>query len=138
MAANRIVPYLLYEDVAAAIDWLGKAFGFTEELRFTDPDGSVTHAELQFDDNIIYLGDPGGDYVDPRRKGYRHCMISVVVDDVDAHHARAAAAGATIIEPPVDKDYGWRSYRVEDPAGHQWEFGREIAKLAPSERSGAA
>ena len=46
MAENSVIPMLSYEDGAAAIDWLVKAFGFDEQLRFTDDDGTVTHAEL--------------------------------------------------------------------------------------------
>jgi uncharacterized glyoxalase superfamily protein PhnB len=44
------------------------------------------------------------------------------VDDVDAHHARARAAGATIAAPPEDQPYGDRSYRAVDPEGHRWIF----------------
>lgn len=38
---TRIVPYLFYEDVASTLEWLTKAFGFVEHLRYTDDDGSV-------------------------------------------------------------------------------------------------
>jgi uncharacterized glyoxalase superfamily protein PhnB len=42
-----VIPMLSYEDGAAAIDWLTGAFGFSEQLRFQDDDGTVTHAELE-------------------------------------------------------------------------------------------
>ena len=41
-----VVPILVYEDVAKAIDWLCDTFGFTERLRAASPGGSVTHAQL--------------------------------------------------------------------------------------------
>jgi uncharacterized glyoxalase superfamily protein PhnB len=49
------------------------------------------------------------------------------VDDVDAHHARALAAGAEIFREPKTEDYGddyWsdRSYGAYDPEGHIWFF----------------
>ena len=44
------------------------------------------------------------------------------IDDVDAHHARARAAGAIITVPPTDQDHGARVYRAIDPEGHRWIF----------------
>ena len=55
----RITPYLLYEDVAAALDWLTKAFGFRERMRMPGPDGAVTHAEMELAGGVIMLGHPG-------------------------------------------------------------------------------
>jgi PhnB protein len=57
----RITPYLLYEDCAAAIDWLTKAFGFRETVRFADEEGVVTHAELRLEDGVVFLGHPSAD-----------------------------------------------------------------------------
>jgi hypothetical protein len=65
----RVTPYLLYEDVPAALAWLSEAFGFCERLRFTAEDGTVNHAEMELADGVIMLGDPGGDYRNPRRAG---------------------------------------------------------------------
>ena len=53
----RITPYLLYEDVESALTWLSKAFGFRERLRFPGPEGKLTHAEMEFDDGVILIGD---------------------------------------------------------------------------------
>ena len=49
--------------------------------------------------------------------------IYVYVADLDAHHARAVAAGATITQPLSDTDYGSREYAATDREGHQWSFG---------------
>ena len=64
-----VTPYLLYEDVPAALEWLSKAFGFRERLRFTAEDGTVNHAEMQLADGVIMLGDPGEEYRNPKRSG---------------------------------------------------------------------
>ncbi len=86
---SRIVPYLFYEDVATALEWLSRAFGFVEHLRFTDDDGSVTHAEMRLSDGVIMLGDPGGTYENPRHHDHLHSSLVVYVDAVDDHCSRA-------------------------------------------------
>ena len=92
---TRIVPYLLYEDTAAALDWLAKAFGFRE--RFRHPvGGRIDHAEMEFAGGLIMLATPGTDHRSPRRLGQATVVIHVYVDDVRAHFERAKAAGATI------------------------------------------
>jgi uncharacterized glyoxalase superfamily protein PhnB len=140
---QRIIPMIAYEDAAAAIDWLTEAFGFAERegQRFTDADGKVTHAELERDGAIVMLATPTPDYQGPRRHR-EECEAArrwqdnpwvvdgllVEVDDVDAHHAQAAAAGATVIRPLDDVvDTGMRLYTAEDPEGHRWMFGQRMA-----------
>jgi uncharacterized glyoxalase superfamily protein PhnB len=119
---QTVTPYLLYEDAGAALDWLGKAFGFREKERVEGPDGKVAHAEMDAGDGTrIFLGGPGGDYRNPKQVGLTS-LVYVYVEDVDAHHARAAAAGATIVEEPHDEPYGERRHAAEDPEGHRWYF----------------
>ena len=70
----RITPYLLYEDLRGALDWLTKAFGFN--LRHPIPAGEITHAEMQVgDDGVIMMGYPGPQYRNPKRrvKPFRTC-----------------------------------------------------------------
>jgi uncharacterized glyoxalase superfamily protein PhnB len=129
----RITPYLLYEDAAAAIDWLTEAFGFRERLRFTDADGKVTHAELQLGGDSVMLGHPGPDFQSPKRSGHSTHIVHVYVDDVDAHFEQARQAGATIHSEPSDQPYGDRRYDAEDLEGHQWSFAQQIRQVAPEE-----
>ena len=82
---QTVTPYLLYEDVGTAIDWLGRAFGFAERLRFADASGTVTHAELALGDGEVFLGHPGPDYASPKSLGAFTDLVHVYVDDVDAH-----------------------------------------------------
>ncbi len=63
---GRIAPYLLYEDGAAAIDFLTNAFGFEEVMRMEDDQGAVNHAEVKLGEDTVMLGDPGDDYRNPR------------------------------------------------------------------------
>ena len=118
---GRIAPYLLYEDGAAAIDFLTKAFGFEEVMRM-DESGVVNHAELRLGDDSIMLGEPGGDYRGPNKTDQRTSLVHVYVDDVDAHFERAKAAGAEIVQEPTDQEYGDRRYDAKDPEGQLWSF----------------
>ena len=53
------------------------------------------------------------------------------MDDVDAHHARAVAAGANVIRPLEDSpDAGMRLYTAEDCEGHRWMFGQPFATVS--------
>jgi uncharacterized glyoxalase superfamily protein PhnB len=143
MVEPRVIPMLAYEDGAGAIDWLVKAFGFQERLRFADDDGTITHAELTTDGGgLIMLATPTPDYVSPKRLRetseeartmaevpYVIDGVLVDVDDVDAHFARAKEAGATILSEPEDvPDVGVRHYRAEDPEGHRWMFSQDISQ----------
>lgn len=130
---SRIVPYLFYEDVASALAWLTKAFGFVEQLRYAEIGGSVSHAEMRISDGVIMLGDPGGDYANPRRNGQLHTSLVVYVDDVDDHCAKAKSAGAEVIEEPADKPYGDRMYSVLDPEGHRWDFCQHVKDVPPED-----
>jgi PhnB protein len=132
-AYPTITPYLLYEDVPAAIDWLSRAFGFRERLRFAGKDGTVSHAEIELGDGTIMLGDPGSDYRNPNRLGAVTQYVHVYVDEVDAHYKRAKSAGATISSEPKDQEYGDRSYSVRDLEGHAWTFAQHVREVAPEE-----
>jgi uncharacterized glyoxalase superfamily protein PhnB len=133
----RITPYLLYEDVPGAIDWLTKAFGFTERLRFAGSDGIVTHAEMTLGDGLIMMGFPGTDYRNPKRLGGATQVVNVYVDDVDEHFARAKGEGATIIRELEDQVYGDRSYIADDPEGHRWTFAQHVRDVAPEDWGGS-
>ena len=129
-----ITPYLLYEDVAAAIAFLTRAFGFEEVLRYTGAEGYVEHAELRRGDDVIYLGDPGPDYRNPAKLGGPTVLIHVSdLDDVDALCEHARAAGAQITQEPTDQAYGERRFGAADPEGHHWHFSQPIADVQPQD-----
>jgi uncharacterized glyoxalase superfamily protein PhnB len=117
----NIFPALRYENGNAAIDWLGKAFGFEKQMVVPGPDGGVAHAQLSFGSGMIMLGsgkhEPGNPW-DQVPQG-----IYVYVEDVDAHYRRAKAAGAEIVRDLQDTDYGSREYSARDLDGHLWSFG---------------
>jgi uncharacterized glyoxalase superfamily protein PhnB len=131
---TTIIPYVLCEDCDSALDFLHRAFGFEEKLRSIAPDGkTVWHAEMTLGDSIIFLGDPGDDYENPRKAGETVGFYVYLDDDVDAHYERAKAAGAEIIEEPTGQVYGDRRYSAKDPEGHHWYFAQRIRQVAPEE-----
>src|SRR5205823_5264610 len=93
LMTQTITPYLLYEEVDAALEFLDRAFGFKEHVRLTGPEGYVNHAETRLGDAAVYLGDPGDHYQSPKRLGQETFSLYVLVEDVHAHYERAKAAG---------------------------------------------
>jgi uncharacterized glyoxalase superfamily protein PhnB len=118
----KIVPYLFYDDVAAAVDFLVRAFGFTEQMRVGTPRGG-THAQVKLGDQIVMMGQGSTDksHATPTELGRVTSGVFVYLDGIDAHYAQAQAAGAEIVEPLSDLAYG-RSYTARDPQGHTWFF----------------
>jgi uncharacterized glyoxalase superfamily protein PhnB len=117
---RSIYPVLRYPDPRAAIDFLRSAFDLTVHEVHEDADGSVRHAQLGYGNDLVMLGAGPAPAVRPADDDYR---IYVAVDDVDRHHERARAAGAEIVRPPFDTDYGSRDYVARDLAGVVWSFG---------------
>lgn len=129
MRANRsmpdavVIPELPYPDVAAATDWLCKAFGFAVRLRIGD--------------HRAQLAVPGGGAL-VVKQGDEAAPASVMVRvaDVDAHHARAVAAGVDVSGPPTTFPYGERQYAALDFAGHGWVFSQTVADVDPADWGG--
>ena len=113
---SSLSPIIAYADLRAAIDFLCDAFGFERHELHESEDGELQHVELRFGDAVVMPtstqhGEPG------------HGSTYVVVDDADAHHDRAKAAGAEITMELRDTDYGSRDYAAKDPEGNVWYFG---------------
>ena len=119
---TQIIPYIFYRDVAAALDWLARAFGFTETMREATPRGGF-HGEMEFDGQVVMMGQGSADLrmfsaldANGATQG-----VFIYLDGVDAHYERARAAGAEIDKPPQELPYG-RSYTARDLEGHPWFF----------------
>jgi PhnB protein len=122
---QTITPYLLYEDAAAAVDFLSSAFGFEEIRRMATPEGRVDHAELRLGEGEVHLGQPR-EPTSPKRLGGTAVQLYVYVPDVDAHFDQSRAAGAEIVDEPADQEYGDRRYHALDPEGHAWYFAQRL------------
>lgn len=126
---STVIPALRYGDAPAAIEWLCRVFGFTRHAVYENPDGTIAHAELELDGGMIMLGSAkddeyGRNFKSPRETGGIETRSAyVVVPDADAVYARAQEAGATILRPIQNTDYGSREFTVKDPEGHSWSVG---------------
>lgn len=128
--AATVVPILVYDDVGQALDFLCRAFGFTERLRVARG-GVIGHAQLTVGDGAIIIGRQGGPFRAPSGGDEVSAYVHVTVDDADAHCERARQAGARIVQPPQNMLFGERQYTAMDPAGHRWTFSQHIADVEP-------
>ncbi len=126
---STIIPTLRYRNAMKAIDWLCAAFGFEKQAVYADG-GTVQHAQLTFGNGMVMIGSAdtataaGSRFVQPSEIGGRETQSAcVIVADADAHFSRAKAAGAEIVDPLEEKDYGGKGYSCRDIEGHLWWFG---------------
>jgi uncharacterized glyoxalase superfamily protein PhnB len=125
-----IHPIVRYRDPRAGMEWLCEAFGFEKHDVHEGPDGQLVHVELRHDNGIVMISDErGSQEAYSGRAG--ESWVYVVVDDADAHHERARAAGAEIVARLTDTDYGSRDYSARDPEGNLWSFGTYRPSAAP-------
>ena len=138
----RISSAVYYEEAAAAIEWLCRAFGFEVLVKIEGEGGRIEHSELTYGEGLIMVGQAGSEgkasfRSSPRSLGGANTQnMMVYVDDVEAHCERARAAGAKIVSEPETHDYGedyWadRGYECEDIGGHHWWFYQRLRSKAP-------
>ena len=126
---STIIPALRYKDAPAAIEWLCNVLGCTKHAVYANEDGTIAHAELALGGGMIMLGSAKDDVHGKRFKspgevgGVETRSAYVVVADVEAVYARAQAAGAEIVRPIQNTDYGSREFTLLDPEGHSWSLG---------------
>jgi uncharacterized glyoxalase superfamily protein PhnB len=125
MTTAAIYPTFRYRDAETMIGWLERAFGFQVDAKYGEG-GKVNHAELSLGGAMIMLSDVRDDTYGamvgaPGDPGGKSTYIAV--SDVDAIYVSAKAAGARILEAPVDRDYGSRDFICADPQGNVWCFG---------------
>jgi PhnB protein len=131
----RVIPSLIIDGAAAAIDFYVAVLGATVRLRMDAPDGKVGHAELQLGDSVIMLADefPDMGFLGPKSVGGSPVTISVYVDDVDATFQQAMGAGATELQAVQNQFYGDRSGQFEYPFGHRWNVSTHVEDVPEDE-----
>jgi PhnB protein len=133
MAVNKMYPRLVVSDGARAIDFYVSALGATETARYTSPEGKIVHAELQIGPATIAVKDADEFDPAPPTLGGSPVIIALYVDDADAVADAMLAAGATVVFPIHDAEYGERGGRLADPFGHLWMISQQIEDLTPEE-----
>lgn len=131
----QLMPYLIVDGAAEAIDYYSRALGASERLRMDAPDGRVGHAELQIGDAMVMLADanPDMDMPGPRSIGGTPVTLHLYVEDADAVFERAVQAGAKPLRPMEDRFYGDRSGQFEDPFGHRWNVATHVEDVSDEE-----
>jgi uncharacterized glyoxalase superfamily protein PhnB len=130
----RLASSVFYEDAGAAIDWLCRAFAFQIRIKVDGENGAIVHSELEYGEAVVMVSGVSAEkrHRSPRSfQGANTQSVMLYIDDVDAHCARARAAGAKIVIEPLVSDYGeeyWadRCYQAEDPEGHLWWFAQRM------------
>jgi uncharacterized glyoxalase superfamily protein PhnB len=124
---STISSAVFYEDAGAAIDWLERVLGFKTRLRVDGDGGEVIHSELALGESTLMVSSPKRAYwKSPKQLGGAGTQsLMIFVTGIDAHCARARAAGGKVTAEPESKNYGDdygtnRSYELEDPEGHRW------------------
>jgi predicted enzyme related to lactoylglutathione lyase len=127
---NTLLPHVIYRDVAEAIAWLTRTFGFREHYRYGEP---VNGAQMHLGNAWIMITGVRAGRGSPAQLRCGTQSLTVFVDDVDAHFRRTKAAGAKIVEELQETAYGERQYGVEDFEGHHWLFSRHARDVGPEE-----
>jgi PhnB protein len=124
---HTITSYLTVSGAADLIDFLKQAFAAREKERFTQPDGTIGHAEVAIGDSVIMLGEPKKDCKPMTGAFYLY------VDEVDAIYQRSIAAGATSAMEPANQFWGDRTATVHDRFGNIWHIATRIEDISHEE-----
>lgn len=117
---TSLAPYLVVDDVRAAIDFLVSVFDAEPLRRIEREDGSIAHGEARIDDSVVMLGSAMDGW--PAVPAHVH----VYVRDVDATWQRALQAGATIVQEPMQKDDADRRGGFLDAWGTTWWIAQQM------------
>ena len=133
---TTLTPFLVCSSAAEAIRFYAEVFGATVVSRMDGPGDTVMHAELDFGDGRLQLGDPNEQYglVVPERSDDRvSSSTCIYVADVDAVFAKAVERGATVREKPDTFVTGDRFASIYDPFGHRWAVMTKVEEVSAEE-----
>jgi uncharacterized glyoxalase superfamily protein PhnB len=130
---NTLIPHLVYRDVPEACAWLTRVFGFQESFRFGEP---VSGIQMRLGDAYIMISGPRNGTESPAIVGSNTQMLTIIVEDVDAHYAHSKKEGAIVWEDLHETVYGERQYGVKDMDSHRWIFSRHVRDLSPEDWGG--
>jgi uncharacterized glyoxalase superfamily protein PhnB len=131
-----LTPYLCVRDAKASTMFYEQVLGFAVRDSVNE-DGATLHVEMTWQGQLILMFAPEGAFgstaLTPRTsKTQAPHLFYLYVEDVDAAHARAVAAGGTSIMAPQDSFWGDRFCQIEDLDGYRWGLARR-----PSAQAGA-
>lgn len=136
-----LISAVCYRDPKAALKYLEAAFGFDLTMLIEDEQGELVHSEMRFGNAAIMIGNEWSeDHKSPSSLGGKNTQtVHIQIDsDVDAHCARARAAGFEIMMAPATQFYGDRTYRARDPEGHIWTVAQSVQAVTREEAEAAS
>jgi PhnB protein len=121
-------PELFINNGIKDISFYEKAFGATEQMRFSNDDGSIHVVELSIDGALFHVHEITAKqhFFSPGKNNGTTVCIGLFVPDVDAVMNKAIKAGATEIDPARDYEYGYRQGKIRDPFGHYWQIQKKM------------
>jgi len=121
-------PELYINNGVRDISFYKNAFGATENLCFTNDDGSIHVVELSIDGAIFHIHEITAKeyFFSPDKNNGTTICIGLFVSDVDEVMSKAIKAGAIEINPVKDYEYGYRQGTIKDPFGHYWQIQKKI------------
>jgi uncharacterized glyoxalase superfamily protein PhnB len=129
LPAPNLMPLMRYRDLAEAMSWLEQAFEFEKQVAVSDGDGSLIYGQMTYRGSLMMMGAVRDTDLDKLMRqpdevgGVETQSCYIVVEDADAHFARAQEAGAEIVLELKSDGLGRRGYSCRDPQGHIWNFG---------------
>ncbi len=136
---TSLTPFIVVSPATEAIDFYFEVFGATVLSRMpgaplADGTTTVSHAELDFGNGILQLGDPMEEMgLQPQDPDHVSGSICVYVSDVDAVVAQATQRGAAISEHPSNFVSGDRFASIMDPFGRRWSVMTRVEDLSREE-----
>jgi PhnB protein len=121
---TAFMPELAISNGTTNVDFYKQAFNAEEFLRVNNDDGSIHVVVFKVDEAMFALHEltQWSRTILPDAEKGGTVTIGLMVDDVHAVVSRAVAAGAKLIEPVTDHEYGWRQGSILDPFGHRWQI----------------
>jgi uncharacterized glyoxalase superfamily protein PhnB len=137
-AMNRVIPILAVSDMQRSLDFYSNVLGFTVEFTMPGENGTLNHASVARGDAHIMFSPLAawGDTVEHRDHLGKGVSLYVSLDkddDVDAIYFGAKAAGANIIQEPVDQFWGDRDWGLTDPDGYTVFISKPVRTVTPEE-----
>ena len=130
MTSNKtfFAPQLFIPSGVSDISFYSKAFNAIEIRLWRNDDGTIHVAELSINEIICHMHEerPAKGQFEPNKIKGVTTLIGLFVDDVDLVINKALQAGAKLLSPAQDFDYGYRQGDIQDPFGHQWMIEMKI------------
>lgn len=128
MPQTAFSPIMYVNDVANAMEYYKTAFDAIELRRWSNDDGSVHVAEMKIGNAMFFLHEETKTkkQLSPLTLDGTTIIVGLFAADPDSLFEKAVAAGAMVVHPIQDYEYGYRQGDLIDPFGHHWTIQKAI------------